>query len=649
MKMGRFSIIFVMTLAFVMAQAQVACAIPVITNFHGVPVLKIDGEITLVKGITYHFTRHTYEEWNKDLKLMKDAGVNVIRADFAWKDVEPEKGLWNFEKIDRFLNLASLHGLYVVPTFSYACADDNFPVWYFDPTRDNSMRNIWGDRPWGNFPTPADEQFVEDYCNYIRNVVEHIKDHPVVIAYNPYNEPHFPEDEVVDYSNYAGSYFRKWLREKYGNDINNLNIRWKANYADFADIEIPYIVPRHYSMGMDEPGTREKWEDFRNCMFEVWQHFVNRMIGAIKSVDPEKPVMINEMAWWLWGQMVESCANPVRIFENADIIGIDIYPNDPIREGNLPASIVKFMRDIFPEKLVWICEINAREGFPDEKPMKEWLVGVVREGASGVMFFQWTDRWAYYDGGAYGLVDESSEPHDQYFYLKNIYDYIEKHYVDLWKNLCTSKPKVAVLWSEKATLHADREIQVAYNPWGVFYNATNMDITLRYFYLEGTKEIPDEPVIIVPTLIFLDDEAKEFLSRCLETGKVLLVEGHFGLWIDNGTGVEFSETRKALHELFGIEYVGEGTGYINAKPLGIEEAVPESYFGEAYRGGTPLAFWEEDGMSACVEVKVKNGTAIIIGTHVFSGTLWEMTESQFELAKALIKYAEQLSENNKSK
>jgi beta-galactosidase len=53
--------------------------------------------------------------WRQDLKLMREAGLNVVRiAEFAWADIEPSEGHFALDWLERAVSLAAEHGLDVV-------------------------------------------------------------------------------------------------------------------------------------------------------------------------------------------------------------------------------------------------------------------------------------------------------------------------------------------------------------------------------------------------------------------------------------------------------------------------------------------------------------------------------------------------------
>ena len=63
-----------------------------------------------------------YERLDKDIRMMKEAGINVVRiAESTWSTVEPQDGVFDFTHIDRVLDAMNKAGIKVIvgtPTYA---------------------------------------------------------------------------------------------------------------------------------------------------------------------------------------------------------------------------------------------------------------------------------------------------------------------------------------------------------------------------------------------------------------------------------------------------------------------------------------------------------------------------------------------------
>src|SRR5437016_14259432 len=76
----------------------------------------------LLFGVAYYDEYMPYERLDKDVQMMKAAGINVVRiAESTWSTVEPQDGVFDFSHIDRVLNAMHKSGIGVIigtPTYA---------------------------------------------------------------------------------------------------------------------------------------------------------------------------------------------------------------------------------------------------------------------------------------------------------------------------------------------------------------------------------------------------------------------------------------------------------------------------------------------------------------------------------------------------
>ena len=59
----------------------------------------------LLFGVAYYDEYMPYERLEKDVAMMNQAGINVVRiAESTWSTVEPQDNVFDFSHIDRVLN-----------------------------------------------------------------------------------------------------------------------------------------------------------------------------------------------------------------------------------------------------------------------------------------------------------------------------------------------------------------------------------------------------------------------------------------------------------------------------------------------------------------------------------------------------------------
>jgi beta-galactosidase len=84
----------------------------------------------LLYGVAYYDEYMPYERLDEDIRMMKEAGINVVRiAESTWSTHEPQNGVFDFSSVDRVLDAMHRAGIHViVGTPTYA-----IPTWMKRP------------------------------------------------------------------------------------------------------------------------------------------------------------------------------------------------------------------------------------------------------------------------------------------------------------------------------------------------------------------------------------------------------------------------------------------------------------------------------------------------------------------------------------
>lgn len=141
----------------------------------------------LLFGAAYYDEYMPYDRLDKDVKMMKDAGINVVRiAESTWSTEEPQEGVYDFSHIDRVLNAMGKAGIKVIigtPTYAV-------PAWLVKKYPDVLAitprgQNQYGARQNMDITNVHYRYYAEDI---IRKILAHIKDNPAIIGYQVDNE-----------------------------------------------------------------------------------------------------------------------------------------------------------------------------------------------------------------------------------------------------------------------------------------------------------------------------------------------------------------------------------------------------------------------------------------------------------------------------
>jgi beta-galactosidase len=203
-------------------------------------------ELTTV-GVYYYPEHWDPAQWERDFSHMAAMGFEFTHfAEFAWAQLEPEEGRYDFAWLDRALELAAKYRLKVVMCTSTATP----PVWLVRKypevlATDESGRQMdHGSRQHATFSSVFYRQYS---MKMIEQLARRYGGDSRVIGWQLDNEPR----RFLDYGKDAPGRFREWLKARYGT-IDALNTAWgnafwSGTYTDFSQIDLPL----HHQWGMN--------------------------------------------------------------------------------------------------------------------------------------------------------------------------------------------------------------------------------------------------------------------------------------------------------------------------------------------------------------------------------------------------------------
>ncbi len=176
-------------------------------------------------GAAYYHEYEPYERLDKDVAMMKDAGLTVVRlGESTWSLWEPEEGKFEYAWMDRVVDAMGKAGIKVImgtPTYS-------IPTWMYREHPEILARPLGGaEVGYGmrqNMDT--DSSAFRFYAQrLIQHMVEHYKDNPNVIGWQIDNET--SSYGASNHDVFTG--FVNHLKQKFGT-TDNLNKAWFLNY-----------------------------------------------------------------------------------------------------------------------------------------------------------------------------------------------------------------------------------------------------------------------------------------------------------------------------------------------------------------------------------------------------------------------------------
>jgi beta-galactosidase len=200
-----------------------------------------------ITGVYYYPEHWDSSQWERDLKNIAAMGFEFTHyAEFAWAQLEPEEGKYDFGWLDKAVALAAKYNIKVIMCTSTATP----PVWLVRKHPEVlSLEESWvrmdhGARQHASF---SSNYFRQYSLKMIGELARHYGNDPRIIGWQIDNEPR----TFFDYNEDAQKRFREWLRNRYStiDVLNNVwgTSFWSQLYTDFSQINIP----RHHQWGMN--------------------------------------------------------------------------------------------------------------------------------------------------------------------------------------------------------------------------------------------------------------------------------------------------------------------------------------------------------------------------------------------------------------
>ncbi len=208
----------------------------------------------ILYGVAYYHEYMPYDRLDKDIQLMKDAGITVVRlGESTWSLFEPEEGKFEFAWMDRIIDGMQKAGIKVIlgtPTYS-------IPAWLYHKHPEilvdylNDTHAHYGIRQNMDIVSPAFRFYAE---RIIRKMMEHYAKNPAIIGYQVDNETTTYGAANRDF--FLG--FVDYMKQHYIN-TDTLNKRWGLQYWGMTLNGWDEFPTRD---GATNPGYKLEWERY---------------------------------------------------------------------------------------------------------------------------------------------------------------------------------------------------------------------------------------------------------------------------------------------------------------------------------------------------------------------------------------------------
>jgi beta-galactosidase len=315
---------------------------------------------------------------------MQECGVNLVSLGiFSWSRIQPREGEWDFEWLDRVMDLLHEGGVQV----DLATATASPPPWLSHAHPEMLPMLADGTRLWHGARQhycPSSTVYRDAAKRLVEAMADRYAKHPALAMWHVGNE--FGCHVPACYCDVSAEDFRQWLKRRY-DTIEELNRAWGTDfwsqrYSDWAEVIPPRRTPTWPNPSQQLDFMRFSSDALLEC-YDI-EHRV------LKERTPDVPVTTNFMSffkpldYWTWA-------------EHEDIVSNDSYPDPSDPASGMRAAMAGDLMRSLGRGRPWILmeqttyRVNWREINVAKAPgqMRLWSYQAVARGADGVMFFQW--------------------------------------------------------------------------------------------------------------------------------------------------------------------------------------------------------------------------------------------------------------------
>jgi beta-galactosidase len=502
---------------------------------------------TVLYGVAYYTEYMPYERMEEDVRLMQQAGINVVRlGESSWGLWEPQDGHFEYAWMDRVVARMHQAGIKVImgtPTYSV-------PAWMYKEHPELFIQRFGGQTITYGYRQNTDlaNSTYRFYCErVIRKILEHYKDNPAVIGYQIDNETSSGGAANPDVQ--AG--FVNYLQKKF-KTVDELNRVWGLNYWGQRLNDWSEIPPQE---GIINPGWKLEWQHYSQWLttdFLAWQA---RILNEYKRPDQ---FVTHDLAGPPRHEV-----NEYDISRSLDLMAVNPYHGTQDQFDGIGSSMQGDYTRSLKQTNYLVTETNAQTIGWDSKEQFPPYDGQLRldvythlsSGANMVEYWHWHS--IHYGQETYwkGVLSHDLEPGRAYAEVSRTAQELRRigpRLVGLRRD-----NKVAILYSNDS--HYGIEFmkfsdRVSYDwlvrqMYGTLYRE---NVGVDFVFPESTN-LAKYKVIVVPALYVASDELLNRLVEYVRQGGNLLMTFKSG-FTDEYDTVRWKMAPGPLREAAGFHY-----------------------------------------------------------------------------------------------
>ncbi len=508
----------------------------------------------LLYGAAYYEEYMPYERLQEDIRLMKEAGINVVRiAESTWSTEEPQEGVFDFSHVTKVLDAMQEAGIYViVGTPTYA-----IPAWMAKKYPEVMVMDSTGHRrPYGARQimdiTSKDYRFFAE--RIIRRLMEAVQGYSCVIGFQL-------DNETKHYGTCSGNVHKMFvasMKKKYGGDLEKLNRDFGLDYwsnrintwEEFPDLT-----------GTVNGSLGGAFASFQRSLVTEYLNCQRKIVDEYRR--PGQFVTHNfDFEWRGYSFGVQPDVDHFKAAECLTIAGCDIY--HPTQD-HLTGKEIGFCGDLarsLKKNNYFVMETQA-QGFPNWTPydgqIRLQAFSHLANGADAVLYWNWHSIHNACETYWKGILSHNLKKNAVYLEVKQV----GAEFAGLSDKLLHLKKKnqVAVMVSNGSLTALEwypfapgQRAEKKYNDIVRWIYDALFELNVECDIINSKEaDLGQYTIICVPAMYSADEDTLLRLKKYVEDGGCLVSTFKTG-FTDENLKVWAEDQPYILKECFGITY-----------------------------------------------------------------------------------------------
>ena len=501
----------------------------------------------LLYGGDYNPDQWPEEIWLEDARLMGEAGVNLVSLGiFSWSKLEPRPDEYEFDWLDRLMDLLHEHGVSV----NLATPTASPPAWLVRsypeilPVTDDGTTLWHGSR---RHYCPHSPAYHAHATRIVTKLSERYANHPALAMWHVDNEYACHIGEC--FCDNSVSAFREWLKKRYGS-LDTLNHAWGTTfwsqiYSDWDEIHPPHKAPSFVN-----PTQQLDWARFNS---DSWIACFNEQKAILRKLTPDIPVTTNFMGFH----------KPVDYWDfasNEDVVSQDSYPDTSDPQWMVNAGMVCDLIRSIGSRRSWIlmeqaaAQVNWRQRNATKRPgvMRLGSYQAVARGADGIMFFQWRQSKAGAEKHHSGMVPHAGIDSRVWREVKTLGNELSKLDAILSSQV---QADVAIImdwenwWALELDSKPSNDLKLLSQIYSYYKPLFERNITVDFVHPKS--DFTSYKLVIAPNLYLVNEQAVTNINRYVENGGNLVMSFFSGI-VDENEHIRLGGYPAPFREMLGL-------------------------------------------------------------------------------------------------